>query len=314
MNIQNRLFRNQQPAIVQTRLYLPSNLRHVARWIAVFVVGIAFASPVSAQVTRSFTEPIAHSNVAASEPGVVDTILVSEGQRVSAGDVLAQLDHEALKQSLRISQLRAASVSELRSAESKLRIRKTRRETIEPMLQSGHANPVEVEEAILEQEVAESELVLAREKIAEYTLEVDRIAAQIQARTITAPIDGVISELHYRLGEYMSSSKPQFATVVQLDQLLVRFYLLESEAVGLELDQIVPLKIRVGESFRDVDGKIKFVSPVTDPDSGTARIDVVIDNADGRFRSGSPCHWVGAENSESAIATDEAFTSLGIGG
>lgn len=246
-----------------------------------------------AQVIDSFTEPIAQSDVAASEPGVVDSITVAEGQQVRRGDVLSMLDHDALRQSLRIAQLRASSLSAIKSAEATLRIRKTRRDTLEPLLKEGHANPAEVEEAIVEHEVAASDLEIAREKHAEYALEVDRIEAQIKARTIAAPIDGIVSELHYRLGEYVSSSKPQFATVVQLDQLLVRFYLLEPTIMQLQRDQSVTLMLRVGDRQQQIAGTIAFVSPVTDPDSGTARVDVVIDNRDGKYRSGSRCRWIG---------------------
>jgi RND family efflux transporter MFP subunit len=247
-----------------------------------------------AQVIDSFTEPIDQSNVAAAESGVIDSITVTEGQTVSRGDTLAMLDHDALRQSLRIAELRAKSTSEIKTAEATLRIRKTRRDTLEPLLAKGHANPAEVEEAIVEHEVATSDLAIAREKHAENQLEVDRIKAQIKARTIASPIDGVVSELHYRLGEFVSTSKPQFATVVQLDRLLVRFYLLESTVTQLSKDQRVSLMLRVGDRQQQIAGTIRFVSPVTSADSGTARVDVVIDNAAGEYRSGSHCRWIGA--------------------
>ncbi|QDT11196.1 efflux RND transporter periplasmic adaptor subunit [Stieleria marina] len=257
---------------------------------------LAFAllvTPCSAQVIDSFTEPVQQSNVAAAESGVIDSIVVTEGQTVRRGDTLAMLDHDALRQSLRIAELRAKSTSEIRSAEATLRIRKTRRDTLEPLLEKGHANPAEVEEAVVEHEIAMSDVEIAREKHAEYRLEVDRIKAQIKARTIASPIDGVVSELHYRLGEYVSTAKPQFATVVQLDQLLVRFYLFEDTVVQLAKDQQVSLVLRVGDRQQQIAGTIRFVSPVTDADSGTARVDVVIDNAPGNYRSGSRCRWIG---------------------
>ena len=255
------------------------------------------ATTVSAQVTQSFTEPINQSDVAASESGVIASIDIVEGQRVKAGDVLARLDHEALTQTLRISELRATSKSELLKAEATLRARKKRRDTIEPMLKAGHANETEFEEAVVEYEIAASDLELAKEKSAEYKLDVGRIKAEIKACTIQSPINGVVSELHYRLGEYVSGNKPQFATVVQLDRLVVRFYLLETDVLQLSIGQQVPLSLRTGETFTQVAGTIKFVSPVTDPDSSTARVDVVIDNTAGHYRSGSPCHWLGTSKS-----------------
>ena len=262
--------------------------------LLILLIATAFCIPVAdAQVIDSFTEPIHQSDVAAAESGVIDTIEVVEGQTIRRGQTLATLDHDALLQTLRIAQLRAKSTSEARSAESKMQMRKTRRDTILPLLENGHANPSEVEEAVLEYENAKAELEIAREKQAENALEVDRIKAQIKARTIESPIDGVVSELHYRLGEYVSSSKPQFATVVQLDRLLVRYYLLEETVVELHKDQQVSLMLRVGNRQQQIAGTIRFVSPVTDPDSGTARVDVVVDNAQRQYRSGSRCKWIG---------------------
>ena len=277
--------------------------RHKAILIVLAITFALVSTTASGQVTQSFTEPINQSDVAASESGVIDNIRIVEGQAVRAGEILAQLDHDALKQTLRISVLRSESKSEIRKAESTLRARKARRDTIAPMLKAGHANPTEFEEATVEYEIALSDLEIAREKIAENTLDVDRIKAQIKARTIHSPIDGVVSELHYRLGEYVSGNKPQFATVVQLNQLIVRFYLLEPDVLNLKIGQIVPLNLRTGEQFRQVSGAIKFVSPVTDPDSGTARVDVVIENAHGQYRSGSPCHWIGSGSSVSSNAS-----------
>ena len=244
------------------------------------------------RVTVSFTEPIQKSLVAAGQTGIISKLLVDEGSSVAAGDIIAELDHDELSQSLRIAELRASNDAKVKSALSTLRIRKQRRDAIEPMLQKGHANPAEVEEAIMDYEIAVAELEIAKQELAEAKLSVDRISAQIKARTVSAPFDGVVTELHYRLGESISTSKPQVATLVQLDRLIAKFYLTETDVLTLSEGNHVAIEIRVGSSWVRPTAKVKFVSPVTDPDSGTARVDVVIENDDQRFRSGSVCRWI----------------------
>jgi RND family efflux transporter MFP subunit len=258
----------------------------------------------SAQVTRSFTEPSQQSQVAAAEPGVVVKIFVTEGQSVTTGQLLAELDSNALQQSLRIAKLRAGSTSELESAEALLKIRKNRSTTIASMLEKGHANPSEAVEAELEREVAASQVREARQKLAEHQLEVERIQAQLESRMIFAPIDGVITDLHCRKGEYISSNEPRFATVVRLNELLVRFYLLEDEVTQLRARENVDVLIGQPKDRIKVQGTINFVSPVTNSDSGTARVEVVIANRDLTIRSGTPCQWLG--NSQSTAQSQSA--------
>ncbi|WP_231741978.1 efflux RND transporter periplasmic adaptor subunit [Stieleria varia] len=247
---------------------------------------------VDSRVTESFTEPLQQSQVAASESGVVSRIWVVEGQSVREGDTIAELNHDALDQTLRIAELRAMTDAKVKLAESRLKIRKSRRDAIQPMLDRGHANPTEVEEAVVEYESSLADLEQARQELAEAKLDVERIKAQIRSRKVTAPFDGVVTELHYRLGESISSSKPQVVTLVQLDQLLVRFYLSEHDVNSLTVGQDVNLQLRDGNQWVQPTARIQFISPVTDPDSGTARIDVVIDNPERRYRSGSPCKWL----------------------
>jgi multidrug efflux pump subunit AcrA (membrane-fusion protein) len=134
-----------------------------------------------------------------------------------------------------------------------------------------------------------------RQKQNEYKLEVDRIQAQLDSRMIFAPIDGVVSEIHRRKGEYIASSAPQYATIVRFNELIARFYLLESEVRQLAAGNEVNLRVRAGDQEREVKGTVKFVSPVTDSDSGTARVEVLIENSDQQIRSGSPCQWLGRD-------------------
>ena len=229
---------------------------------------IADCSYLLAQVTSSFTEPYRLSKVAASEIGVISKVHVVEGQRVSAGETLAELQHDEVIESLKIAELRAASISKIRSAESTLSLRKRRRDTIEPLFEAGHANQEEYEEAKLQFDVASADLQLAQEQKAEALVEVARIRAMIKAKTIRSPIDGVVTEIVHQPGEYISSADPQFATVVELERLKSRFYLLAEDVMGLTTNDAVRVRVRTGDTWSMVDGSVDFVSPVIDPDSG----------------------------------------------
>lgn len=252
------------------------------------------------QVTHSFTEPIEQREVAATQADVVGRLLVKEGSAVKTGDIIAELDNNVLKQGLKIAELRANSNSEIQAAEAAFNVKRRKFEKLRPMLDQGHANPAEVETAQAEFQESGATLQLAKEKKQEYKLEVERIRAEIERRVIRSPINGVITEIHCFPGEFIASNERQLATVVRLDQLNARFYLLSQTTSRLSEGQSV--KVLLGDSQKPVDAKVSFVSPVTDPDSGTSRVDVVIENKNKKLRSGTVCIWDGIKGTHATAS------------
>lgn len=242
-----------------------------------------------AVVTRSFTEPIEQSIVASSEGGVIVRAFIEEGDAVTIGQPLAVLDNEVLVQAEKIARARSESTAARDAAASRVELLKAQKETIESLIDGGHVNNYEVQQKHIEYVSAIAELKAAEDELRLNRLEVDRSGAQLARRTITSPIDGFITNIHKQLGEHVSNTEPQYATIVRIDQLKVRFYL-DSKT----LNKVQPgseVKILVGQERTAMSAFVKFVSPVIDPDSGTGRIEIVIDNRDLKIRSGAPCVW-----------------------
>lgn len=242
-----------------------------------------------AQVKTSVTEPYETSQIAAAEQGIIHRIEVSEGQFIEAGQVLAQLDLGILLESRKLAELRARSESGINAAKAELQLRQSQKENMDDLIKSGHANPFEVEQVVAKFDQATAQYEGALEKRAENQAELERIDAEINRRSIRSPISGVITEVHKRHGEFVSANDPIFATVVQLDRLRVRFYL-DSETT-LRLQQGQSVTIYVGENQTAVEGVIEFVSPVVEPKTGLARVNVLIANDGLRFRSGVVSSW-----------------------
>lgn len=243
----------------------------------------------SATVTRSFTEPIEQSVVACSEGGVIIGAFADEGDAVEVGQRLAVLDNEVLLQAKRIAEARSESTASRDAAASRVELLKVQKDTIESLIDGGHVNKYEVQQKQIEFVSAIAELKAAEDELRLNRLEVDRSAAQLARRTIISPINGFVTNIHKQLGEHVSSTEPQYATIVRIDQLKVRFYL-DSKT----LDKVRPgskVEVLVGEDRTAMQAFVKFVSPVIDPDSGTGRIEVIIENQDLAVRSGAPCVW-----------------------
>lgn len=243
----------------------------------------------SGRITKSFTEPIEKSVAASPEPGIVAKSFVKEGDRVQVGDRLAALNHAVLKESLTIAIARAESTARLDAAKSQLTMTKSQLEAIESLVEGGHTNKFEVEQKQAEYEVAYAELRTAEDEQKLNKLEVARIRAQLNDRFITSPIDGYVTEVHKQPGENISNNEPEYATVVRVEQLKVRFYLDSDTLHTTNVNDVVT--VLVGRSRSRHDATVTYVSPVIDPDSGLGRLDVTIENPDMKIQSGVICLW-----------------------
>ena len=258
--------------------------------LLVLLPSLAFAQRShTGRVTRSFTEPIQRSVVASTETGVIKSARVQEGDRVQAGDELAALNHEVLLQEKRLATARVQSTATRDAARSRVQIVLGQKQKLEALIGGGHVNPFEVEQKTTEYENAVAELKIAEDELRMNQIEVDRIQAQIRQRIIVSPIEGVVTEIHKQLGEHVSSNEPEYATIVRVDQLKVRFYHDAKTLSRIPLGSEVT--VLVGEARSRTPATVTYVSPVIDPDSGTGRMDVVIENQNQKISSGTVCFW-----------------------
>ena len=265
----------------------------------------------SGRITKSFTEPIERCVAATAEGGIIVQTMVREGQKVKIGDTLAKINQKVLLASLEIAKARSKSKSRLDAATSQMELTKSQLDAIQSLVDGGHTNKFEVEQREAEYQRAFAEFRLAEDELQLNKLEVDRIQAQINDRTIKSPIDGIVIEIHKQLGENVSNNEPQYATVVRVDELKVRFYLdahsLRAAKVGSKID------ILVGFDRKKTQAEVVYVSPVIDPDSGLGRLDIKIDNHDYAIQSGIICYWIERteqeSNSQQAAKNDRSINS-----
>ena len=186
--------------------------------------------------------------------GMLDEILVSSGQKVSKGDVIARLDRE--EQVI----LRDQAVVALRSAKEKAESYRN--------LQSF--SRLDVLDAQIAEEQAQLQLTTAE--------------LNLKRRDIIAPIDGVIGIVGVSVGDNVTNSTP----IVSLDnrsQLLVDFWAPERFAAAVTPGMPVEARSvsRPGQVFQ---GSVEAVDSRVDQASRTIRIRAKIDNPDDVLRAG----------------------------
>lgn len=252
---------------------------------------VAQQSSRKRRITKSFTEPFEQSIAASPEVGIIVESKVKEGDRVRVGDTLAKINQRVLVKSLAIAQARAKSTARLEAAASRFELLKSQLDAVNSLVDGGHTNQFEVEQTSAEYKSAFADYRVAQDEHALNQLEVERIGAQVEDRIIRSPIDGFVTEIHKRLGENVSSNDPKYATIVQVDQLKVRFYLETATLNAARPGQ--QAVVLLGPEKVSTPVTITYVSPVIDPDSGLGRLDVKMDNQDFRIKSGTVCFWEG---------------------
>lgn len=249
-----------------------------------FVIAAVGSAAHASDLIEVFTEPYRSIEVAAAEQGILSTLAVKQGDMVSAGSPVASLNHDVLMASLKIAKMRALMEASILRASAEVRQRQRRYEKMLGLHGNGHASEEELDSAITSLEIAQADLLDAKERQKLAQLQVEEMAAQLRRRTIFSPVNGQVVKLHKEAGEYVASLEPVVATIVQLDKLRVKFYLDTSGARHFRRGDQVPVFFRDTQQYAS--GTVEFVSPTTDADSSTVRVEVVIDNPEGKYRSG----------------------------
>lgn len=251
---------------------------------AVFLVD---DNPLRAADVDGFTEPYRTINVSAAEQGIITEIFVKEGDSVRQGQLLAMLDVDVLEAAKEIAKANKESLGRIKSATAAVKLKKERFQKIQELQAAGHAHPEEALRAETELDIAEAELLAAREDQNIKDLEYSRIETQIERRKIISPIDGFVTKIQKEVSEYVAATDPVVLTIVQCDRLKIVFPIPAPEAQHYTIGKKVT--ITFSEDVEPAEGIVEFISHVTDPESGTVRMKVVLDNSQEHYRSGMAC-------------------------
>ena len=244
---------------------------------------------VFGEILENFTEPYETVEVASGEVGIVSRTTIREGDRVQAGQPIAFLDSAVLIAQLEAARARAAATARIAAAEAEWKIRKNQLELIRKLHADQHSPPRELIRATADADIAQSNLAAVREDQHLAYLETQTISRQLDRRRLRSPIDGVVLAVHKNIGESVAANDPRVATIATLDKLRVKFYL-DASRLGdwHQGDRVQLLAVVAGQTLQ---GTIDLIFPVTDPNTNTVRVDIVIDNRAEQIRSGVRCRW-----------------------
>ncbi len=189
--------------------------------------------------------------------GMIEEMRVEEGAFVNEGDVLAVLENDEEEVSL----ARAEAIREARKQEYDRSMALLNGQLISEV----------------DHEAKEREYIMAKADWESAKVAFDKT-------TIRAPFSGTITERHQNVGNMARSGDALF-TLVDLNTLLIYTHLPEMEWSHVAVGQEVILET---ETLQDgkFDGAILRVSPIINPQNGTFKVTVKIDDPGWRLKPG----------------------------
>lgn len=183
--------------------------------------------------------------------GQCRAVHVEEGDRVAAGDVLAELDQTELE-----AQVRQARVT--------VRQQKTAFEIAERSLAEGIGAPVERDNTQFAYEQAQAMLEMHE--------------AQLRHQVIRAPISGIVTNRILQAGMLVSPGMPAF-TVVDPESYVLPISVPEKDLSRLSEGQEARVRVDSIEGH-ELTARVRRINPSMDPLSGTVKVILDFDPAD----------------------------------
>ncbi len=231
-------------------------------------------------------------DVAARSDGVIQSVLVEEGDFVKKGQVLCRLDDTDVKIRLQLARQKLAQAelqgetARHREAKAAAQIENSRRE-LERIENAYRENLVseqdytqakyQHEELEHEAQISASETRAAAHRVKELDGEKQQAELELQRTRIRAPFSGRITERTVEVGRTIRNLDSLFK-LGAFSPLQADVFLSEGDAHQVRRGLKAMVRLGVDEAVQ-VEGQVARVSPVVDQSSGTVKVTVELMNS-----------------------------------
>jgi RND family efflux transporter MFP subunit len=217
--------------------------------------------------------------------GRLDSVSVRLGDRVRRGQQLAKIEDRELLEQVRQAQASyEVSAATIRQREADLRFAQTNLDRSKNLFERQLIPKQTFDDAEARFQAAAAQLDLAKAQHAQADARLDELKINVANTTITSPVNGFIGKRTLDPGAWVT---PNSALLSVVDISVVRLVanIIEKDLRRISAGQRADTEVDAfpNETFR---GRIARISPVLDPATRTAQIEVEIDNAQFRLKPG----------------------------
>lgn len=198
-------------------------------------------------------------------------VLVVNGDYVQKGEVLGHINDAMVRTS------KSQAESAYYSAKSQVANINVEYDRMKTLFDQNAISQSQWDQIVTQRDVAEFGLEQAAAAL-------DMATTQLAYASITAPTSGYISNITYEPGDMATPQKP-FASIHQIKTVKINVNVTENDLGKIKIGQQCEISVNAypDETFY---GKLVNISPVIDPTTRTAKIEIKADNSDLRLKPG----------------------------
>lgn len=254
------------------------------------LVALSPLSALSAQAASGPLDCMIQPNqlvqVGVATPGVINRITVDRGDRVSKGQVVAQLNAGVERAALAVARERATQQAERSVAVSSQAFAHRELQRANELREQAFVSQTYLDKSRAELEMASGRSDQAEERQRLARREVDLAAAQLEQRTIRSPIEGVVVERYLSPGEFVDQ-KPVLR-LAELDPLRVDVLVPAAQFGQVRIGDRARVTTEIGGE-RELFAEVRTVDRLIDAASNTFRVRMELKNPGAKIPAGLRC-------------------------
>lgn len=271
---------------------LGNRMRSLPAWCSRGIVLAAFCAPLAglAKPYECLIEPNEEVNISSPTEGLIEKIYVKRGDRVSAGQVLVQLESSVELSAVKLAEYRSQMQGKIASAQHRLEYASKKLERSEELVKKRYVPLEKRDEAEAERAIAESDLRDAVENSELAKREYQHNLDLLNRRTLRSPFNGVVVDRMLNPGDLAEAGTGR--------KPILKLALVEPLRVEVALPLELYGKLRVGMSAQVIPeglggrypARISVVDSVFDSASGMFGVRLELPNRDKPLPAGIRCH------------------------
>ena len=221
----------------------------------------------------------------AQRDGLLQKIYFDAPARIKAGTLLAELDGRQIQANLAAARAKTRSVeADLKNWEAEEQVLKADYVRQQHLWELGLTSQEQLEHAKYKAESDQWDIKRVTETLNTSKEEEHSMELELEKTKVTAPFDGLIARRYVREGQNVSKGERLFWVTAEAP-LLMRFTLPEKFFGKMRNGQQVEVTCADAPAEKHL-ARVKQVSPVVDPSSGTFEVLVVLEGDRGSLRPG----------------------------
>lgn len=262
----------------------------VYQWLLSVCLLQSWVLPAAAESFDCLIEPMQTVSLSSPVTGLLEKVLVSRGDRIRKGQVLAALESDAEQAAAELARYKSTLAGPARLAENKIGFGERKFHRKKEMAAENLAPLQESDDAEAELQQARAELQVAKENLQVANLEFKQQNSMLRLRTITSPFDGVVVEQMIYPGEVVEpgGEKRAILKVAQLHPLRVRVILPSRYFGRISTGMLADIAPEIPLSTQ-LQGKVRIIDRLVDAASGTFVVFLDLPNPQASIPSGLKC-------------------------